>query len=68
VANLVYAAVAVTISCVFIAAVADLRRKRPIRFEGPADAAAFAAAHDHCVGSGGLLAAVALLPIIVAIA
>jgi hypothetical protein len=67
VANLIYAGVAVAAACAFIAAVADLREARVARYDDAAAAAAFTEAHNQCVGAGALLAALAGLPILVAI-
>jgi hypothetical protein len=67
VANLLYAAVAVAIAGGFLVAVRDVRGKRVARFDSAADAAAFSAAHDQCVGAGAALGGLALLPILVAI-
>src|SRR4051794_9389489 len=67
-ANLVYAAVAATIACVFLAAVAQLRQTRVARYDSAAAADAYAGAHTGCVGAGVLLGGLALLPIVVAIA
>jgi hypothetical protein len=67
VANLLYAALAVTVAGAFLAAVRDVRGKRVARFDSAADAAAFTAAHEQCVGAGAMLGGLALLPILVAI-
>ena len=66
-ANLVYAALAVTVAGVFLVAVRDVRGRRVARFNSAADAAAFTGAHEQCVGAGAALGAFALLPILVAV-
>jgi hypothetical protein len=67
VANLVYVAVAVAAACAFAAGVADARGKRVARYDSAGDLEAFGAALDRCTGAGGLLAALAALPILVAV-
>jgi len=67
VANLLYAALAVAVSGVFLVAVRDVRGKRVARFDNAADAAAFSAAHGQCLGAGAALGGLALLPILVAV-
>jgi hypothetical protein len=67
-ANLAYAAVAAAMACVFVAAVVELREKRVDRFDSVTAAAAFTDARSECIGAGVTLAALALLPIVVAIA
>jgi hypothetical protein len=64
-ANLVYVGAAVAAACAFVAGVADVRGKRVARYAGDLDV--FGAALDRCTGVGGLLAALAALPILVAI-
>ena len=66
-ANLLYAGLAVAVGGGFLAAVGELRAKRVARFDSAADAAAFSAAHDQFAGTGTALAALAALPILVAI-
>jgi len=67
VANLLYAALSVTVAGVFLVAVRDVRDKRIARFDSAGDAAAFSAAHEQCVGAGVALGGLALLPILVAV-
>ena len=55
-------------ACVFLFTVAELREKRVTRYDSLQAASAFAAARDDCLGAGALLGALALLPIVVAIA
>ena len=45
----------------------SVRAKRVARFDSAADAAAFSAAHDQFAGTGAALAALAALPMLVAI-
>jgi hypothetical protein len=66
-ANLVYVGVAVAAACVFVAGVADVRGRRIARYDSAADLAAFGAALDRCTRAGGWLAALAALPILVAL-
>jgi hypothetical protein len=68
VASLAYAGVAVAVTVVFGAAVMDLRQARVARYDGAAALGAFRKASDECLGAGAILAAVALLPLVVAIA
>ncbi|MDQ3678056.1 MAG: hypothetical protein M3401_14885 [Actinomycetota bacterium] len=65
--NLVYAAVALVLVLVFLASVVDLRDKRVARFSGAAPAAEYRSVVDEATGCGVALAAVALVPIVVAI-
>lgn len=66
-ANLLYAGLAVAVGGGFLAAVRDVRRKRVGRFDSATDAAAFSAAHDQFAGTGAALAALAAVPMLVAI-
>jgi len=66
--NLVYAAVALGLVLMFLGSVADLREKRVARFSSAAAAAEHHSVADQAIGCGVALAAVALLPIVVAIA
>ncbi len=66
--NLLYATVALGLGVGFAASVADLREKRAARFSSAAAAVEHRGARDLCAGCGAVLAAVALLPIAVAIA
>ncbi|MCP9491267.1 MAG: hypothetical protein MSC31_15530 [Solirubrobacteraceae bacterium MAG38_C4-C5] len=66
--NLVYAAVALGLVLAFLASVFDLRVKRAARFASAVAAAEHRSAMDQAIGCGVALAAVALLPIVVAIA
>jgi len=66
-ANLVYVGAAVAAACAFVAGVADVRAKRVARYDSAGELAAFGVALDRCTGAGGLLAALAALPILVAI-
>jgi hypothetical protein len=66
-ANLVYVGVAVGAVCAFVAGVADVRGKRVARYDSAADLAAFGVALDRCTRAGALLAALAALPILVAL-
>ena len=66
-ANLVYAALAVTVAGVFLAAVHDVRSTRVARFDSARAAAAFSGASEQCVGAGVALGALAVLPILVAV-
>ena len=68
VANLIYAAVAIVAVCAFGLSVLELREKRVERYDRLDAAAAHKAARDHSVATGVTLEAVALLPIVVAIA
>jgi hypothetical protein len=67
-ANLVYAAIAAAVACAFVVAVVDLREKRVDRFDSATAAAAFSDALSACIGTGVILAVLAVLPIVVAIA
>jgi hypothetical protein len=67
-ANLVYAAAAAVGACAFVVTVGELREKRVARYDSAEDADAFAAARTEFLGAGVILAALALLPIVVAIA
>ena len=66
--NLVYAAVALGLVLVFLGSVAGLREKRVARFSSAAAAAEHRSVVDQAIGCGVALAALALLPIVVAIA
>ena len=66
-ANLVYVGVAVAAACAFVAGAADVRGKRVARYDSVGDLEAFGAALDRCTGAGAVLAALAALPILVAI-
>ena len=66
-ANLVYVGVAVAAACAFVAGAADVRGKRVARYDSAGDLEAFGAALDRCTGAGAVLAALAALPILVAI-
>jgi hypothetical protein len=67
-ANLLYAVAAAAVACGFVATVVELREKRAARYDSTKDADAFSAARDACLGAGAILGALALLPIVVAIA
>lgn len=66
--NLVCAAVAVGLVLVFLGGIVDLREKRVARFSSAAAAGDYRSGADQAIGCGVALAAVALLPIVVAIA
>lgn len=66
--NLVYAAVALALVLAFLGGVADLREKRVARFSSAAAAGEYRSAVDKALACAVALAAVALLPIVVAIA
>ncbi len=66
--NLVYAAGALGLLLAFLGRVADLREKRVARFSSAAAAVEHRSGVDEAIGCGGALAAVALVPIVVAIA
>lgn len=67
VVNLVYAAVALMLVLAFLASVAGLRDKRAARFSSAAAAEEYRSVVDEATGCGVALAAVALVPIVVAI-
>jgi hypothetical protein len=67
-ANLVYAAAAATMACLFLVAVVEVREKRVDRYDSAKAASAYSAACGECVGAGAILAALALLPLVVAVA
>jgi hypothetical protein len=67
-ANLVYAAAAATLACLFLVVIIDMREKRVDRYASSAAAAAYSTARDECLGWGVVLGALAVLPIVVAIA
>lgn len=63
-----YAAVALGLVLMFLGSVADLSEKRVARFSSAAAAGDYRSGADQAIGCGVALAAVALLPIVVAIA
>lgn len=67
VVNLVYAAVALVLVLAFLASVADLRDKRVARFSSAAAAAEYRSGVEEATACGVALAALALVPIVVAI-
>lgn len=65
--NLVYAVVALVLVLAFSTSVAELRKKRVARFSSAAAAAEYRSGSDEATACGVALAAVALVPIVVAI-
>jgi len=66
--NLAYTALALVLTLVFAGGVGDLREKRVARFASAEAATEHAAARQLCLATGAALAAVALLPTVVALA
>ena len=66
-ANLVYTAFALFVLFGFGSTVSALRTARPARYDSPAAMQAFREANSVCLGMGKALAALAALPLLVAI-
>lgn len=66
--NVLYAAVALGLLVAFAGAVADLRAKRLLRFSSAEAAREHHEAQGLCIGCGMALAAMAVLPLVVAVA
>jgi hypothetical protein len=66
--NLAYTAFALFVLFGFGSTVAALRKARPARYDSAAAMQAFREAHSACLGMGQMLAALAALPLLVAIA